>query len=58
MEVYVGTVHRGARVAADHVRLDSPLTKGWIPDRRVYYRLADLSRDSWIITLAYTQPPA
>ena len=49
---------RGARVAADHVRLDSPLTKGWIPDRKVFYQLADLSRDSWIITLAYAQPPA
>ncbi|MDR7183351.1 MULTISPECIES: hypothetical protein [Microbacterium] len=49
---------RGARVAADHVRLDSPLTKGWIPDRKVFYKLADLSRDSWIITLAYTQAPA
>ncbi|MFE7846238.1 hypothetical protein ACFUTX_13710 [Microbacterium sp. NPDC057407] len=49
---------RGARVAADHVRLDSPLTKGWIPDRRVYYQLADLSRDSWVITLAYGAAPA
>lgn len=49
---------RGARVAADHVRLDSPLTKGWIPDRRVYYQLADLSRDGWVITLAYGAAPA
>lgn len=49
---------RGARVAADNVRLDSPLTKGWIPDRRVYYQLADLSRDSWVITLAYGAAPA
>ncbi|GAA5206598.1 hypothetical protein [Microbacterium kyungheense] len=49
---------RGARVAADHVRLDSPLVKGWIPDRKVQYRLADVSRDSWIITLAYAQAPA
>ena len=49
---------RGARVAADHVRLDSPLAHGWIPDRKVTYQLADLSRDSWIITLAYTPPPA
>jgi 4'-phosphopantetheinyl transferase len=47
---------RGARVAADHVRLDTPLTKGWIPDRKVFYQLADLSRDSWVITLAYTPP--
>lgn len=49
---------RGARVAADHVRLNSPLNKGWIRDRKVQYELADLSRDSWIITLAYTQAPA
>ena len=49
---------RGSRVAADHVRLDAPLNKGWIPDRRVYYRLDDLSRDSWIITLAYGALPA
>jgi hypothetical protein len=49
---------RGARVAADHVRLDSPLSRGWIPDRKVHYQLADLSRDSWVITLAYAQQPA
>lgn len=49
---------RGSRVAADHVRLDSPQTKGWIPDRRVQYRLSDLSRDGWIITLAYGALPA
>lgn len=48
---------RGARVAADHVRLDNGLTKGWIPDRRVRYQLADLSRDAWIITLAYGAQP-
>lgn len=47
---------RGSRVAGELVRLDSPLTKGWVPDRRVYYTLADLSRDSWIITLAYLMP--
>lgn len=49
---------RASRVAADHVRLNSPLTKGWIPDRRVQYDLADLSRDGWIITLAYGATPA
>lgn len=49
---------RGTRVAADNVRLDTPLTKGWVPDRRVFYQLADLSRDSWIITLAYGALPA
>lgn len=49
---------RGTRVAADHVRLDSARTKGWIPDRRVFYQLADLSREGWIITLAYGAQPA
>ena len=49
---------RGARVAADHVRLDAPRTKGWIPDRQRRYQLVDLSRDSWIITLAHATPPA
>lgn len=49
---------RASRVAADHVRLNSPLTKGWIADRRVQYDLADLSRDGWIITLAYGATPA
>ncbi|WP_251451397.1 hypothetical protein [Microbacterium sp. Marseille-Q6648] len=49
---------RGARVKPDHVRLDAPLKKGWVPDRRVSYRLADLSRDGWIITLAYGAIPA
>lgn len=49
---------RASRVAADHVRLNSALTKGWISDRRVQYDLADLSRDGWIITLAYGATPA
>ena len=46
---------RGARVAADHVRLDTPLTKGWIPDRKVLDQLADLvARQLGRSTLAYT----
>lgn len=49
---------RGARVAPEHVRLDAPLNKGWIPDRRVYYKIIDLSRDGWVITLAYGEPEA
>ncbi len=44
---------RGARVKPDNVRLDPARHRGWIPDRRVYYQLADLSRDAWIITIAY-----
>lgn len=46
---------RGARVKADYVRLDATLKRGWIPDRPVYYRLLDLSRSGWIITLAYEE---
>ncbi|MFB8388329.1 hypothetical protein ACFC3F_14420 [Microbacterium sp. NPDC055910] len=47
---------RGTRVAGEHVRLNSAHTKGWVPDRRAQYDLADLSRDGWIITLAYATP--
>lgn len=47
---------RGARVKPDHVRLDTPLTTGWIPDRKMRFHLHDLSRESWIITLAYHAP--
>ena len=49
---------RGTRIAGEHVRLDAPLTKGWVPDRRVFYQLSDLSRDGWIVTLAYGALPA
>lgn len=48
---------RGARIGGEHVRLDTGLKKGWIPDRRVYYQLVDLSRDSWVITMAYGALP-
>jgi len=44
---------RGLRVKPENVRLDNRLNKGWVADRRVYYRLQDLSRDAWVITLAY-----
>lgn len=44
---------RGARVHPEHVRLDSPPTTGWVPDRKLRYKLVDLSRDAWVITLAY-----
>lgn len=44
---------RNTRVAPDHVRLNSPHTKGWIPDRSMQYALVDLSRDAWVITIAY-----
>ncbi|WP_211368059.1 hypothetical protein [Microbacterium rhizomatis] len=44
---------RGVRVKADYVRLDPARHRGWVPDRRVYYEIADMSRDAWIITIAY-----
>ena len=45
---------RGVRMKPEYVRLDLSKHKGWIPDRPVHYSLVDLSRDGWIITLAYT----
>ncbi|MEU1971210.1 hypothetical protein ABZ477_06130 [Microbacterium sp. NPDC019599] len=45
---------RGVRMKAEYVRLDLSKHKGWIPDRPVHYSLLDLSRDGWIITLAYS----
>ena len=44
---------RGVRMKPEYVRLDLSKHKGWIPDRPVHYSLVDLSRDGWIITLAY-----
>ncbi|WP_206535612.1 hypothetical protein [Microbacterium sp. 4R-513] len=44
---------RGVRMKPDYVRLDLSRNKGWVPDRPVHYSLLDLSRDGWIITLAY-----
>jgi len=40
-------------IRGDNVRLNSPRTKGWVPDRKTQYELVDLSRDGWIITLAW-----
>lgn len=48
---------RGARVQPEHVRLDPASSTGWVPDRRIHYRLADLSRDGWTVTLAYAAGP-
>lgn len=48
---------RGVRVAPQHVRLDAPLSRGWIPDRKVQYTVRDLSRKGYIITLAYGALP-
>jgi 4'-phosphopantetheinyl transferase len=45
---------RGTRVAAQHVRLDTGRTSGWIPDRTARYAIADVSRDAFVITIAHT----
>lgn len=46
---------RGTRVAAQHVRLDTGRTSGWIPDRAARYAIADMSRDAFVITIAHTR---
>lgn len=48
---------RGVRVHPEHVRLDTPLNRGWIRDRKVQYTLCELSRKGFIITLAYGALP-
>ncbi len=48
---------RGVRVAPEHVRLDAGRHRGWIPDRNMKYTLVDLSREGWVITLAYGTLP-
>lgn len=49
---------RLVRAQPDHVRLDSARRRGWVSDRKVTYHLTDLSRDGWIISLAYGAEPA
>ncbi|SDQ26664.1 hypothetical protein [Microbacterium sp. cf332] len=48
---------RGVRVAPEQVRLDPGRHRGWIPDRNMKYSLVDVSRDGWLITLAYGTLP-
>lgn len=48
---------RGVRVAPEQVRLDASRQRGWIPDRNMKYTLVDVSRDGWLITLAYGTLP-
>ncbi|WP_431802883.1 hypothetical protein [Microbacterium sp. bgisy203] len=43
---------RGVRVAPERVKLDPGRNLGWIPDRKMRYKLIDASRDGWVITLA------
>ncbi|MCX6503120.1 MAG: hypothetical protein NT132_12075 [Microbacterium sp.] len=47
---------RGRQVRPEAVRLDG--VHGWIPDRPVHYRLVDLSRKAFVITLAYAEVAA
>ncbi len=42
-------------IRGDNVRLNSTRTKGWVPDRKTQYELVDLSRDGWIISLAWAK---
>lgn len=49
---------RGNRIHPENVRLDTPLDKGWVPDRKEYYRIVNLSRGGFVITLAYGEEPA
>lgn len=43
---------RGVRVNPIHVRLDG--VRGWIPDRKVHYRVVDLSHGGYLVSLAYS----
>jgi 4'-phosphopantetheinyl transferase len=43
---------RGVRVHPEYVRFDG-IRKGWIPDRKEVYQLADLSNGGFVVTLAY-----
>ncbi|MBB2975962.1 4'-phosphopantetheinyl transferase [Microbacterium endophyticum] len=49
---------RGTRVRPEAVRLDTGLNRGWIPDRPARYNIADVSRNGFLITIAYAQPAA
>jgi hypothetical protein len=48
---------RGSRLLPESVLLDLESLTGWAPDRRTHYRLADLSNDTWTVTLAYGAGP-
>jgi 4'-phosphopantetheinyl transferase len=47
---------RGVSIRPEQVRLDPPFAKAWTPERRAEYRLADLSRGGFLITMAYGTP--
>ncbi|KAA9133826.1 4'-phosphopantetheinyl transferase family protein [Microbacterium caowuchunii] len=44
---------RGMRVRPELVVLDQGGTRGWTPDRPTRYQIVDLSRNAYVITLAY-----
>lgn len=46
-----------ARIRPEEVMIDPALVRGWVPDRRVHYQLADLSHSRWTVTLAYGALP-
>lgn len=48
---------RGARVRAEWVVLDRAGTRGWINDRPTRYTVVDLSRNAFVVTLAYSSEP-
>lgn len=46
---------RGMRVRPEIVRLDG--STGWVPDRPVHYKIVDVSRNAFTITIAYAPLP-
>jgi hypothetical protein len=47
---------RGISVRPEQVKLDPPFSRAFTPDRRGDYKLVDLSRNGFVITLAYGVP--
>ncbi len=48
---------RGMRVRPENVRLDHGGANGWLPDRPVHYRVLDVSRNAFVITIAFADVP-
>ncbi|GAA1700228.1 hypothetical protein GCM10009808_17260 [Microbacterium sediminicola] len=44
---------RGTRVPSEVVKLDATRLRGWIRDRKAEYTIVDLSRDGFVVTLAF-----
>lgn len=49
---------RGPRLPGTSVKLDQGLNRGWVRDRPQHYAIEDLSRNAFIITLAWAAPDA